>query len=122
MGITMGAYIDHGGHVDGHMRDAELHPGIDRLLVTGSEQAREIAGRIDKAEFVADWDALLGRDDVPLILMLTTNLDAGRLTLEAVEAGRRVYGEKPGARTAEDMQRIVDACARTGAHLSLIHI
>ncbi len=122
MGITMGAYIDQGGHVDGHTRDAELHPGIDRLLLTGSEQAREIAGRIDRAEFVDGWDALLACEDVPLILMLTNNRDAGRLTLEAIEAGRRVYGEKPGARTADDMQRIVDACARTGAHYTPCYV
>jgi len=116
MGLTVGAYINEGGHVEGHMRDVELHPGIDRLLVTGSEQAREIADGMDKADFVADWDALIHEDGVPLVLMLTSNLQAGRLTLEAVEAGRSVYGEKPGARTADQMQAIVDACTRTGAH------
>lgn len=118
MGITVGAYIDEGGHVSGHMRDVEQHPQIERLLVTGSDQAREVTAGMDKAQFVADWDALLATEDVPLIIMLTNNRDAGRLTLQAVRSGRRIYGEKPGARTAEEMAAIVDACAASGAHFT----
>lgn len=118
MGISVGAYIDEGGHVSGHMRDVEQHAQIDRLLVTGSEQARDTAAGMAKAQFVADWDALLATDDLSLIIMLTNNRDAGRLTLEAVQAGRRVYGEKPGARTANEMAAIAEACARSGAHFS----
>lgn len=118
MGITVGAYINEGGHVGGHMRDVELHPLIERVLVTGSAQAREIAAGMDRAEFIADWDTLLAAADVPLIIMLTNNREATRLTLEAVQAGRRVYGEKPGARTAEEMGAIVEACTRTGAHFT----
>jgi len=118
MGITVGAYIDEGGHVSGHMRDVEQQPEIDRLLVTGSAQAREIAAGMAKAEFVSDWDALLATDELPLIIMLTNNRDAGRLTLEAVGSGRWVYGEKPGARTAGEMAAIVEACAHRGTHFT----
>ena len=67
----------------------------DKILVLSTsdsaEQAREIAGRIDRAEFVDGWDALLACEDVPLILMLTNNRDAGRLTLEAIEAGKIMF-------------------------------
>lgn len=122
MGITVGAFIDQGGHVPGHMRDVEVHPHIDRLLVTGSDEAREVAAGMDKAQFVSDWDTLLAEDDVALIIMLTNNLDAGKLTLEAVECGKHVYGEKPGARTAEQMQRIVGACRRSGVHYTPCYI
>lgn len=118
MGITVGAYIDGGGHVGGHMRDVELHPEIERLMVTGSEQAREVAVGMDKAHLVADWDALLATDDLPLIIMLTNNRDAGRLTLEAVQSGRRVYGEKPGARTTAEMAAIVEACRCGGGQFT----
>ncbi len=115
MSITMGAYIDGGGHVSGHMKDVAQCEGIDRLLVTGSEEARSIAAEMPKAEFVEDWEALLGRPDVPAVIVLTSNRAAGRLTLQAVEAGTWVYGEKPGARTAAEMRAIVEACERTGA-------
>ncbi len=116
MGITIGAYIDGGGHVAGHMKDVAMHDGIERLLVTGSDEAREMAATMPKAEFVSDWDALLADYDLPALIVLTNNRDAGRLNLQAVEAGKWVYGEKPGARTAAEMAAIVEACRRSGAH------
>lgn len=118
MGITMGAYIDGGGHVGGHMRDVALLESIDRLLVTGSEEARAVAAEMQKAEYVDDWRGLLDDVGMPAIIVLTNNRDAGRLTREAVEAGKWVYGEKPGARSVAEMSRIVDACSRTGAHFT----
>jgi predicted dehydrogenase len=116
MAITMGAYIDGGGHVGGHMKDVALHEGIERVLLTGSEQAQSLATDMEKATFVEDWETVL--EEVPAALVLTNNRDAGRVTLEAVEAGVWVYAEKPGARTADEMQSIVSACARTGAHFT----
>lgn len=122
MGITMGAYIDGGGHVSGHTKDISLHDGIDRLLVTGSDEARSIANEMEKAEYTDDWEGLLEDRAVPLVMVLTNNRDAGRRTLQAVESGTWVYGEKPGARTAEQMQAIVDACRSTGAHFTPCYV
>ncbi|MFW6438328.1 MAG: Gfo/Idh/MocA family protein [Armatimonadota bacterium] len=122
MGITMGAYIDGGGHIGPHMKDVSVYDGIDRLLVTGSEQARAIAEEVEKAEYIEDWQALLDDPQVPAVFVMTNNRDAGRLTLEAVEAGTWVYAEKPGARTTEDMCAIVEACERTGAHFTPCYV
>lgn len=122
MGITMGAYIDGGGHVSGHMKDVALAPDVERLLVTGSDEAREIAAQMDKAEFVEDWEALLRDPAVPAVVVLTNNRDAGQLNLQAVEAGTWVYGEKPGARTVAEMEQIADACRRTGAHFTPCYV
>ncbi|MBD3293101.1 MAG: hypothetical protein GF393_09265 [Armatimonadia bacterium] len=118
MGITMGAYIDGGGHVGGHMKDVALHEGIERLLLTGSEQARSIAEEMDRAAYTDDWRTLLDDPGVPAVLVLTNNRDAGERTLEAVQSGTWVYGEKPGARTASGMQAIVEACRAPGAHFT----
>lgn len=118
MGITIGAYIDGGGHVPAHMKDVAAHDGIERLLVSGSDEAREVAAQMPKAQFVADWDALLADDDLPALIVLTNNRNAGRLNVQAVEAGKWVYGEKPGARTAAEMAAIVEACRRSGAHFT----
>ncbi|MFP4250353.1 MAG: Gfo/Idh/MocA family protein [Armatimonadota bacterium] len=122
MGITIGAYIDGGGHVGPHMKDVAASERIDTLLVTGSEEARGIAAEMEKAQFVDDWQALLDDPAVPAVMVLTNNRDAGRLTLEAVEAGTWVYAEKPGARTADEMRRIVDTCRRTDAHFTPCYV
>ncbi|MFW5904599.1 MAG: hypothetical protein ACOCUZ_00135, partial [bacterium] len=87
LGITIGAYIDGGGHVGPHMKDVAASEHIDTLLVTGSEEARGIAVEMEKAQFVDDWQALLDDPAVPAVMVLTKNRDAGRLTREAVEAG-----------------------------------
>jgi len=122
MGITMGAYIDGGGHVGPHMKDVSVYDGIDRLLVTGSDEARGIAEEVEKAEYVDYWRSLVDDPEVPAVFVMTNNRDAGRLTVEAVEAGTWVYAEKPGARTAEEMLAIVDACDRTGAHFTPCYV
>ena len=122
MGITMGAYVDGGGHVGGHMKDVAGHEGIDRLLVTGSKEAEWLAVEMDKVTFVEDRQGLLEDPDIPAVIVLTNNRDAGRLNLEAVESGTWVYGEKPGARTAEEMRAVVAACERTGAHFTPCYV
>ena len=119
MAITIGMYINQGAHVSGHTTDVEGFEGIERVILTGSDEARSIADRIDKAEYAEDaWDALVGDDSVPLLMVLTNNRDAGRMNLQAVEAGKYVYGEKPGARTAGEMAQIVQAAQRTGGHFT----
>ncbi|MGI5817841.1 MAG: Gfo/Idh/MocA family protein [Armatimonadota bacterium] len=118
MAITIGMYIDDNPHAVGHGADVAACAAIDRVLLAGSEQARALARDLDKAEYVGEPDALVSDDSVPLLIALTNNLDAGRLTLAGVEAGKYVYGEKPGARTAAEMERIVAACRETGAHFT----
>jgi len=117
MAMTIGVYLDDNPHVSGQTADLANHPEIGRLIFTGSEEARERAATIDKAEYAADaWEDLIADPEVAGLLVLTNNRDAGRLSLQAVQGGKYVYCEKPGARSAEDMARIVDACAQSGAH------
>ncbi len=118
MGITVGACIGGGGHVSGHMEDVAQHEGIERVLVAGSKQARAIAEEMEKAQHVDDWNAILRDSDVPAVLILAPTRQTGNLVAEAVAAGKWVYGEKPGARTAAEMQSIADICARTNAHFT----
>lgn len=117
MAVTLGVYLDNNPHVGGHSTDLAAHPEIGRLIFTGSEEARERAATIEKAEYAADaWEELIADPEVDALMVLTNNRDAGRLSLQAVQGGKYVYCEKPGARSAADMAKIVEACAQTGAH------
>ncbi|MEA3401569.1 MAG: Gfo/Idh/MocA family oxidoreductase [Armatimonadota bacterium] len=122
MSFTLGVYIHDNPHTDGHMRDVEALAAVDRVLMAGSERAAQIAAQMYKADFVGGWDDLMAEDDVQAVMVLTNNRDAGRMTLEAIEAGRSVYGEKPGARTVADMEAIVEAAERTGAHFTPCYV
>jgi predicted dehydrogenase len=118
MGMTLGIYLDDNPHVGGQTADVDGHPEIERVILTGSEEARTVAEGMTKGEYAADaWGDLIADPGVDAVMMLSDNLTAGQRSLEAVQAGKYVYSEKPGARTAEDMAKIVAACAETGAHL-----
>lgn len=117
MALTVGMYLDEGAHVSGHTADVDACEEIERVIVTGGEQARQWAEKMGKAQFVAEaWPKLVADESVPLLVVLTNNRDAGRLTLQAVQAGKYVYGEKPGAHSAEQMERIVAAAQQSGGH------
>lgn len=117
MSIQMGVYYDDHLHASGHFTDIEALDQIERVTITGSEAARERADAMDKAEYLADgWESILADESVPSVCVLTNNRDAGRMTLEAVQRGKYVYADKPGARTAEEMAQIVQAAEQTGAH------
>ncbi len=119
MGMTVGVYLDDNPHVDGHCTDLTNHAEVERIIFTGSLEARERADTIEKAEFAEDaWEDMIADANVDAIVMLTDNLRAAQLSLQAVQAGKYVYCEKPGARCAGDMERIVAACAETGAHFT----
>ena len=118
MAIALGVYFDGGGHVSGHMQDVALLPEIEHVLMTGSEQAREIAAAMEKAEYVDDVAAVVGNSSLPAVMVLANTRDAAEVTLAAVEAGQWVYAETPGARAAAGMEAIAAACARTGAHFT----
>ncbi len=117
MSVKLGVYYDDHPHAGGHFTDIEALDTIERVLITGSEAARERAEAMAKAEYVEDgWEDFLADDAIPAVCVLTNNRDAGAMTLAAIEQGKYVYADKPGARTAADMERIVEAAEQTGAH------
>ncbi|HEU0206518.1 MAG TPA: Gfo/Idh/MocA family oxidoreductase [Pseudolysinimonas sp.] len=59
-------------------------------------------------------DQLLARDDIDVVLNLTTPAEHADLALAALAAGRGVYGEKPLATNTVDGRRILDAAAAAG--------
>ena len=117
MSIKMGVYYDDHPHATGHLIDLEISDAVERVFFTGSDAARERAEATEKAEYVEDgWQDFLADEAIRAMCVLTNNRDAGPMTLEAIERGKYVYADKPGARTAEEMQRIVEAAQQTGAH------
>lgn len=93
--------------------------GIDNLFICDPDAAAasQQAGQLERGvHFAGDWHAMLAEEALPVIVILTNNRDAGALTAEAMEAGKWVYADKPGASTVADMERIVAVGERTGAY------
>jgi predicted dehydrogenase len=61
--------------------------------------------------------ALLARDDIDVVLNLTTPAEHIGVALPAIAAGRGVYGEKPLATNTADGRHILDAATAAGVRL-----
>lgn len=61
--------------------------------------------------------ALLADDTIPLIVNLTTPKGHYPVAMQAVAAGRHVYGEKPLTLTRAEGQKLLDAAARAGVRV-----
>ena len=66
---------------------------------------------------VCSVDALLADDTIPLIVNLTTPKGHYPVAMQAVAAGRHVYGEKPLTLTRAEGRGLLDAAARAGVRV-----
>lgn len=89
-------------------------------FVAVSDVDREHSARFKErwcpdAEAYVDYRPLLERDDVDAVLVATPDHWHARVILDALNAGKAVYGEKPLGLTIAEGRLLVDAVARTGA-------
>ncbi len=81
------------------------------------------ARRLGLVDGPADEVALIGRDDVDLVLVLTSMLEHGRLVRAALIAGKHVLVEKPMATTLEEAAGLLELAAHSpGTLLCAPHI
>ncbi len=103
---------------------------MDRLPVevvvvcdTNDERRRAAAERLGLDPGTPDWRAVLERDDVDLVLVLTSMAEHGEIARAALEAGKHVLVEKPMATTLEQAAAVVEAAeAAPGLLMCAPHI
>jgi predicted dehydrogenase len=93
-----------------------------RLVAIASarrEHAQEVAREFDIPHVESDWRALVARDDIDLVSIVTPVVTHCEMTLAAVSHGKSVLCEKPMAMNADEAQRMTEA-ARAASVLALI--
>jgi len=70
--------------------------------------------RNDKKAVTKDYRVVLDRKDVDVVCVTTPDHWHGRMTLDALAAGKDVFVEKPMTRTAEEAVAVVDAWKHSG--------
>lgn len=118
MSMTIAVWgLDH-PHGGGHLAALEHAADVGRLLLWDQNPQRVEAALAAsaKAEPTPDVERIVDRRDADAVVVLLPNRDAGPATLAALQAGMYVYADKPGARTAVEMRRIIAAADETGAH------
>jgi len=82
---------------------------------TELSRAEQVARNFHGCEAVADWRALIHRNDVEMLVVATPHNVLAEITAKAVEAGKHVLVEKPAARHVSELESVVSAV--TKAHV-----
>jgi predicted dehydrogenase len=98
----------------GHKRARAL--GDSRLVAvadTNLARAQQLAAQFPGC-VVAEWQQLVEREDVDLVIVATTNDALAPVSLAAIQHGKHVLVEKPAARNAEELRPLVAAARAAG--------
>jgi predicted dehydrogenase len=77
-------------------------------------RARALASRFPGCVSHRDWRTIVTRPDVDAVIVATTNDALAPVTLAAVQQGKHVLVEKPGARTAAELTPVAEAARAAG--------
>ncbi len=103
-------------------RNALQAPGIELAGVADlyegrRERAQELFGK--STMVTPDYRELIHRSDVDAVIVATSDHWHARICVEAMEAGRDVYCEKPMVQTLEEGASVIEAERRTGRVLQV---
>jgi predicted dehydrogenase len=73
----------------------------------------------DKDHVVKDYRKILDQKDVDIVTIATPDHWHAKITIDALNAGKNVYCEKPMTRTIAEAQAVVDAWKKTGKVMSV---
>ncbi len=76
------------------------------------ERAVHLAAKYPDVTSYTDWQEMIRRDDIDLIIVSTTNNWLAPITLAAVNAGKHVLVEKPAARHFSELDPIITAAGK----------
>ena len=99
----------------GHKRACTLEPGTLRVACDVDLRRAEALAQQFGAEASADWRTVVTRGDVDAVLVATAHDSLAQITAAAAGASKHVLVEKPAARTADELDAVRAAVARTGA-------
>jgi len=90
--------------------------GVKLVAVADSDvgRARKLAAVGGPCAAESDWRKVVGREDVDMVFVATSNDCLVPAALSAVEAGKHVLVEKPGARNADELAPLVEAARSAG--------
>ena len=91
---------------------ASRHGVLHAVGSSSAERAAAFAAE-HGAEASGTYDEILARDDVDAVYVGTVHTTHADLAIRALEAGKAVLCEKPASPTLEEVERILEAAART---------
>jgi predicted dehydrogenase len=117
------AVIGCGGMGTGHLHSLVKRSDADNIKVVAVSEVYQRrltrAKSICQGEGYPDYRKLLERKDVDAVLIATPDHWHAKISIDAMEAGKHVYVEKPMTHTVEQALQLRDAVKRTGKVLQV---
>jgi predicted dehydrogenase len=91
--------------------------GDSRLVAVAdveAERARALAAEFPGCAAETDWQKAVARPDVDVVVVATTHEALAPVALRAVQNGKHVLVEKPGARSAQELAAVLAASRTAG--------
>jgi len=85
------------------------------------EHAAAVARQFDIPNVEADWQALVKRDDIDLVSIVTPVVTHCEMTLAALDHGKSVLCEKPMAMNADEARRMTERALALGSFAHIDH-
>jgi predicted dehydrogenase len=99
----------------GHKRARALTASqLVAVADTNPARAQQLAAQYPGCDASTEWQALVERDDVDLVIVATTNDALAPVSLAAVQHGKHLLVEKPAARAADELRPLVAAARAAG--------
>src|SRR4051812_37789549 len=90
------------------LSDATLVAAVDSNLARAEQLAKAHPG----CSAGSDWQTVVSRNDVDIVIAATTNDQLAPITHAAIKAGKHVLVEKPAARTAAEIEPVAAAARK----------
>lgn len=77
-------------------------------------RAGQLAAQFPDCHACGDWESVVCRKDIEIVIVSTTNNMLARITSAAVQQGKHVLVEKPAARNAAELRPLVTQASEAG--------
>ena len=78
------------------------------------KRASSLAAGFPGCAATTDWQSAVRRPDIQIVVVATTNDALAQTSLAALQAGKHVLVEKPAARTAAELEPLIETAAQNG--------
>ena len=112
-----------GGMATGHMRSLVKVKEADNIEITAVcdiyDKRAEAAAKLTGGRIVKDYRRLLESKDVDYVLIATPEHWHAQMTLDAADAGKHIYCEKPMTRKVEQAKKVVAKIKQKGVKMQV---